>query len=87
MPRKPHPTERRDAEIIGNAVRFEVYLFLGVGRFANGTAPTLAEARIEAERLAAANPSSRRPLIYAIDAMGRAAPIGNSVQPRKECVS
>jgi hypothetical protein len=87
MPRKPHPTDCRDAEIIGNAVRFEISLFLGVGRFATGAAATLTEARVAAERLAAANPSSRRPLIYAIDAQGRAAPIGNSIQPRKECVS
>lgn len=87
MSRKPHPTELRDADIIGNAVRFEISLFLGVGRFANGAAATLAEARVEAKRLAAANPSSRRPLIYAIDAQGRAAPISNSIQPRKEYVS
>ena len=87
MSRKPHPTEIRDAEIIRNAVRFDIALFLGVGRFANATAPTLAEALVEAERLAAANPTSRKPLIYAIDAHGRAAPISNSVQPRKERVS
>jgi hypothetical protein len=53
---KPHPTEIRDAEIISNAVRFDILLFLGVGRFATATAPTLEAAREEAQRLAESNP-------------------------------
>jgi hypothetical protein len=87
MARKLHPALVRDAEIIRNAVRFDISLFLGTGRFANSSATTLAEARDEAARILAANPTSRRPLIYAIDAQGRAAPISNSLQPRKECVA
>lgn len=87
MARKPHPSEIRDAEIIRNAVRFDIALFLGVGRFANTTAPTLEKANEGARRLAAENPGSRRPLIYAVDALGRAAPITSNLQPKKEYVA
>ncbi len=87
MARRPHPTEIRDAEIIRNAVRFDITLFLGVGRFANATAPNLETAHDEARRLSAENPGSRKPLIYAVDASGRAAPITSNIQPKKEYVA
>jgi hypothetical protein len=84
MARKLHPALVRDAEIIRNAARFDISLFLGTGRFANSSATTLAEACDQAARLLAANPTSRRPLIYAVDARGRAAPVNSSFKPQKE---
>jgi len=73
MARRPHPADIRDQGVIASAVRFDVALFLGAGRYASGSAPTLPEARREAERIAALHPNGRRPLIYAIDRNGRSA--------------
>jgi len=73
MARKPHPADIRDQGVIANAVRFDVAHFLGVGRYARGSAPTLADARQEAKRIATIHPNGRRPMIYAIDANGRSA--------------
>jgi hypothetical protein len=50
-----------------------VALFLGTGRYATASAPTLEGAKAEAARLAIENPSSRRPMIYGITAEGRSA--------------
>lgn len=71
MARKPHPADLANAAVIANAVRFDLALFLGVGRYAKASADTLADARREAKRLAADHPNGRRALIYAIDANGR----------------
>jgi hypothetical protein len=88
MARKPHLADLRDAEIIRNAVRFDIALFLGVGRYAKASAPTLAEARIEAMRLAAEHPDNvRKPMIYAIDAAERSALVIDRHQPQKEYVA
>lgn len=54
-------------------MRFDVALFLGTGLYARASAATLDEARIEAMRLKAENPTTRRPLIYGVTADGRAA--------------
>lgn len=54
--RKIHPADAANAAILAQAIRFEVALFLGTGRYARASAPTLAEARIEATRLVAENP-------------------------------
>ena len=48
MPHKLHPAEAADAAIVANAVRFELALFLGRGRYAKASADTLADARGEA---------------------------------------
>jgi hypothetical protein len=71
--RKPHPADRAAAEALAHAVRFDVALFLGTGRFARASAATLEEAKLEAARLAAAHPGVRRPMIYGITAEGRSA--------------
>jgi len=79
MARKPHPADAANAAIIANAIRFDLALFLGVGRYAKASAATLAEARREAGRLAAEHPNGRRALIYAIDASGRSALVTDDV--------
>ncbi len=73
MPRKTHPADIRDGEVIAGAIRYDIALFLGVGQYARASAETYAKAEIEAERLRRETPNGRRPLIYAIDAAGRAA--------------
>jgi hypothetical protein len=76
MPRSskaPHPADIANAAIIARAVRFDIALFLGVGRYAHAAAATLSEARREAERLAREIANGRHALIYAIDANGRSA--------------
>lgn len=71
--RKVHPADAANAAALALAVRFDVALFLGTGRYARASAPTLEEARIEARRLVADNPSPfgrRQPLIYGITVDG-----------------
>lgn len=85
MARKPHPADAANAAIIADAIRFDLALFLGVGRYAKASAATLAGARREAARLAADHPNGRRALIYAIDASGRSALVTDDVstQPKE----
>jgi hypothetical protein len=73
--RKIHPADAANTELLAQAIRFEIALFLGTGRYARASAPSLDEARIEAMRLVAENtsPYRRLPLIYGITAEGRAA--------------
>ena len=74
--RKVHPADAANAAVLAQAVRFDVALFLGTGRYARASAPSLEEARIEAMRLVAENPSpfgKRQPLIYGVTAEGRSA--------------
>lgn len=71
--RKPHPADARDAEVIANATRFDLALFLGTGRYARASAATLNEAAQAAARLTLEHRNGRMPMIYAIDAAGRAA--------------
>jgi hypothetical protein len=73
--KKLHPADAANAELLARAVRYDVALFLGTGRYARASAPTLEDARIEAMRLVAENtsPYRRLPLIYGITAEGRAA--------------
>ena len=74
--RKRHPADAANAAVLAQAVRFDVALFLGTGRFARASAPTLEDARIEAMRLVAENPTpfgKRLPLIYGVTAEGRSA--------------
>ena len=73
--KKLHPADVANAELLARAVRFEIALFLGTGRYARADAKTLGAARIEAMRLVAENtsPYRRLPLIYGITAEGRAA--------------
>jgi hypothetical protein len=79
MPRKPHPADLANAAVIANAVRFDLALFLGVGRYARASAGNLADARHEAKRLAALHPNGRRALIYAIDANSRSALVTDDI--------
>lgn len=69
--RKPHPADVANANVVASAVRFEIALFLGVGRYATDTATTLDEARSKAARLIAMHHHGRRPLIYGVTADGR----------------
>lgn len=74
--RKVHPADAASAAVLANAVRYDVALFLGTGRYARASAPSLEEARIEAMRLVAENPSpfgKRLPLIYGVTAQGTSA--------------
>ena len=74
--RKVHPADAANAALLACAVRYDVALFLGTGRYARASAPTLEGARIEAMRLIAENSTpfgKRLPLIYGISAEGRAA--------------
>jgi hypothetical protein len=74
--KKKHPTQARDEAIISAADHFEISLFLGSGAFANATATTIDEAKCEARKLLESHmPCSRRPLIYAVTAQGKAAPL------------
>ncbi len=77
---KVHPPTERDAAIITNAVRFDLALFIGRGKYAHASAQTLTEARTEAApSLEAEHPYGRRALIYAIDADGRSALVTNNI--------
>ncbi len=74
--RKVHPADAANAAVLANAVRYDVALFLGTGRYARASAPSLQEARTEAMRLVADNPcpfGTRLPLIYGVNAEGRTA--------------
>jgi hypothetical protein len=74
--RKVHPADAANAAVLANAVRFDVALFLGTGRYARASALSLEDARIEAMRLVAENPSpfgKRLPLIYGVTAQGTSA--------------
>jgi hypothetical protein len=66
------------------AVRFEIALFLGVGRYATDTAETLAEGRAKAARLMAMHPNGRRPLIYGVTADGRSGLVTETHMPITE---
>lgn len=69
--RKPHPADVANAKVIASAVRFEIALFLGVGRYATDTEETLDEACRKAAGLVAMHRNGRRPLIYGVTADGR----------------
>lgn len=69
--RKPHLADVVNANVVASAVRFEIALFLGVGRYATDSAETLDEARSKAARLVALHRNGRRPLIYGVTADGR----------------
>lgn len=74
--RKIHPADAANAAVLAQAIRYDVALFLGTGRYARASAPSLEEARIEAMRLVAENPNpygKRLPLIYGVTAEGRSA--------------
>ncbi len=77
----PHPADAANAEILAQAVRFDVALFLGAAQYANASAATLAEAEAEAARLANAHAASAKPLIYGVTADGRSALVA-SPSPR-----
>ena len=75
-PSNVHPADTAHAAIPANAVRYDVALFLGTGRYARASATTIEGARIEAMRLVADNPTpfgERQPLIYGVTAEGRSA--------------
>jgi hypothetical protein len=75
-----HPADRANAEIIANAIRFDIALFIGRGKYARASARTLAEARnVAAPALEAEHPYGRRAMIYAIDANGRSALVTNDI--------
>ena len=65
-------------------MRFDIALFLGIGRYAADTAATLEEARVKAARLTAMHPNGRRPLIYGVTAEGRSGLVTETSMSRKE---
>lgn len=69
--RKPHPADVANANVVASAVRFEIALFLGAGRYATDTAQTLDEARRKAAGLVAMHRNGRLALIYGVTADGR----------------
>jgi hypothetical protein len=77
MARKLHPADAANAAIIANAIRFELSLFLGIGRYARASTSSLAAACCEARHLEAEHPNGRWALIYAVDANGRLALVTN----------
>lgn len=81
---KPHPADVANANIVAAAVRFDIALFLGVGRYATDTAATLEQARAKADRLVAMHPSGRRPLIYGVTADGRSGLVTETCMSIKE---
>ncbi len=73
-PKRPHPADAHNAAIIANAVRFDVALFLGVGRYEKVSVASAEEAMRAGAILLDQNPGcSRRPLIYAVAASGASA--------------
>jgi hypothetical protein len=77
---KVHPPTERDAAIIANAIRFDIALFIGRGKYARASARTLSEARNDAApSLEAEHPYGRRALIYAVDANGRSALVTDDI--------
>lgn len=82
--RKLHPADAANAESIAAAVRFELALFLGVGRYATETAQTLDEARKKAARLMSLHPNGRQPLIYGVTAEGRSGLVTDALLNRTE---
>ncbi len=42
--RKVHPADAANDAVLANAVRYDVALFLGTGRYARASAPSLEEA-------------------------------------------
>lgn len=78
--RKSHPADEANAKIVAAAVRFEIALFLGAGRYATDTAETIEDARTRADRLTALHPNGRRPLIYGITADGRSGLVVDRVE-------
>ena len=80
--RKPHPADVANANIVAAAVRFELALFLGMGRYATDTAETIQEALAKADRLIAMHPNGRRPLIYGVTADGRSGLVTNDFIPK-----
>jgi hypothetical protein len=81
---KPHPADVANANVIASAVRFEIALFLGGGRYATDIAETLAEARAKAARLMAMHPNGRRPLIYGVAPDGRSGLVTETHTPITE---
>jgi hypothetical protein len=81
---KPHPADVANARIVAATVRFDIALFLGVGRYATDAAATLEEARAKAARLVAMHPNGRRPLIYGVTADGRSGLVTETSMSIKE---
>jgi hypothetical protein len=81
---KPHPADVANANIIADAVRFDIALFLGVGRYATDTAATLEEARAKADGLVAMHPNGRHPLIYGVTADDRSGLVTETYMSKKE---
>jgi hypothetical protein len=78
----PHPADAFHSAIVAAAVKFEIALFLGAGRYATASATTLDEARAKAADLAAAHRNGRTPLIYGITADGRSGLVTGRENPR-----
>jgi hypothetical protein len=85
MPKKIHPADIANANVLAQAVRFDIALFLGSGRYATASARTIELARMEAARLVIEHPNcgGRRPLIYGVTAEGRSGLVPNAYNPTK----
>lgn len=74
-----HPADAASAEIVSQAVRFEVALFAGRGKYIKAFAKTLDEGRRQAKRLEREHRNGKRALIYAVTKSGRSAPITDAI--------
>lgn len=79
MTTRIHPTDAASAAIVSQAVRFEVALFAGRGKYIKAFAKTLDEARRQAKRLEREHRNGKRALIYAVTKAGRSAPITDAI--------
>lgn len=70
--RKQHPADRYNDELLARAVRYDVALFVGVGRYERASAGTLDEARVLARHMEARTGAKRKALIYGVTADNRA---------------
>ena len=79
MTTRIHPADAASAEIVSQAVRFEIALFAGRGKYIKAFAKTLDEARRQAKRLEREHRNGKRALIYAVTKSGRSAPITDAI--------
>ena len=81
-----HSSEDFNRAVIAGAVRYSVHLFLGRGQYDRfEDAASEAEARDIGAKMQAAHPTVlQKPMIYAVDALGRSALLPDSAQSAKE---
>jgi len=87
MKTRIHAADAASAEIVSQAVRFEIALFAGRGKYIKAFAKTLDEARRQAKRLEREHRNGKRALIYAVTKAGRSAPITDAILKAMEAAA